>query len=983
LVNFWIDDSTERRWPSAASLLKFALCLACISFATSRLQMRSGSFPGLTVLWPSNGLLVGILLCRPKRQWPAYLLLGYGIDLCVNLSLHWPLWTAVLSSLANTAEILLAAVPLYPIIAPKPDLTQRKQMLGFVGYGVILAPAVACFFEILSVHGRFEIPGFAEFYRWFAADAVGMATVAPLYLAFHRRQVFGGRSWREIAGLLALLSAGIFLVFWQTRFPLLFILLLLLLLVGVRLRLAGSALGLLLVSGLGGTLSNRGHGPFALMRLDSLPERDFVFQLFLATSMAMLFVVEIKLAEAERLQARLEASERRFRLLAEASSDIIILLGLDYQPRYVSSAMTRVLGWKPEQLLSGNLRHLAYPDDVPALERLLAQCGDRQDARSVECRFQRADGTFLWIEISAQLYRDPDIAEVSGFVLAGRDIALRKMEDEQRQRAFNIVEQANAALIEARSAAMRANDAKSNFLSNVSHEIRTPMNGVLGMIQLLLATDLTDEQRHFADVAQNSGETLLQLIDDVLDLSKIEAGKLELVNVDFELRRTIDDSLEIWRIQAKAKGLHFSVDLAAETPLLVRGDANRLRQILNNLASNAVKFTERGGIVLKVDVAAKEGDKTRVHFAITDTGIGIPADRIGGLFTPFTQADPSTTRKYGGSGLGLSICKNLVESMGGEIAVESFLGGGSKFWFTILFDAAGKSAAVPEPRANSKPPTYRQPQAAPHRAAAAVPAAPGVADRGERRRKKARILLAEDNPTNRAVALAQLQKLGYEAHVVMNGADAVDALRQQRFDLILMDCEMPTMDGYEATRRIRAAYRERIPIIAVTAQAKTEDRERCFGAGMDDFLSKPVDMKRLGAVLEKWSRGAETAAPLAVAPAETTEEVAAFDPVSLVDRLGDREFAQSVLHEFLEDVPQQLQKLRIHLDAKDPKGAHLAAHTLKGSAASMSADKLSSLARQMELASTAENWDRLRELLDASPEELERLREAVQRTGWM
>jgi len=261
-------------------------------------------------------------------------------------------------------------------------------------------------------------------------------------------------------------------------------------------------------------------------------------------------------------------------------------------------------------------------------------------------------------------------------------------------------------------------------------------------------------------------------------------------------------------------------------------------------------------------------------------------------------------------------------------------------------------------------------------------AAPVAREGEERPRKKARVLLAEDNATNRAVALAQLQKLGYEAHVVVNGADAVEALRQQSFDLILMDCEMPTMDGYEATRRIRATHRERLPIIAVTAQTKVEDRERCFGAGMDDFLSKPVDMKRLGAVLEKWSRGGDAAGPLAASATETPE-AAVFDPDSFVARLGDREFAESVLKEFLDGVPNQFQKLRAHLDAKDSKGANLVAHTLRGSAATVSAQSLGGLASQLEQVAAAENWARLGELLEEGPRELDRLRLAVQRAGWL
>jgi PAS domain S-box-containing protein len=982
LESLAITDSPERRWPSLASLLKYALYLACISFGASYLDMGASSFAGLTILWPSNAFVLGVLLCVPKRHWPSYLVAGFTIDILLNLFISYGPAAAVTLASCNTLEILLAALPLYPIIAPKPDLTQRKQMLAFVCYGVLLAPAVASLLASAGISGHWKLPGFAAFYHWFTADAVGMATVTPLYLAVHRRQGFGGRSWQETISLLALMTGGILFVFWQTHFPLFFLALLLLLLVGVRLRLAASALGLCLVSVFGSLLAAKGHGPFVLMRSQSLSVRDLIFQLFIAASMLMLYVVEVKIAESERLQAHLEGSERRFRLLAEASSDIIVLRGLDGQQHYISSAVTRVLGWAPKELPGGGLRGLGHPDDVLAVERLLEECRHDQTARSVECRFLRPDGTYTWLEIGARLYQDPNTGAAGGFVLVGRDISLRKIEEEERERAFTIVEQANAALVEARAAALRANEAKSNFLSNMSHEIRTPMNGVLGMIQLLLTTGLSAEQRRYIEVAQSSGETLLRLIDDVLDLSKIEAGKLEMESVEFDLRRLVADSIALWRIQAESKGLRFATEFGAEMPRMVKGDPTRLRQILNNLAANAVKFTERGMVALKVEFTGIDRGKTSIRFSMTDTGIGVPAGRLGGLFSPFVQADASTTRRYGGTGLGLSICKHLVELMEGTISVESVEGAGSTFRFTVLFEAATAGGTEGHPAPELSLPGRRGAEVwRIEEPSSSGP--PAYAGNGAGGGARVRILLAEDNATNRAVALAQLQKLGYRADVAMDGAEAVEAVLSGGYDLVLMDCEMPKMDGYEVTRRIRDSYPSRIPIIAVTAQVMAGDRERCLLAGMDDFLSKPVNMKQLEAILDKWSPARRAEEPASPKAYPVPRRLATFDADALLDRLEDRSFAQSILAEFLVGVPAQLGRLRRHGEAQDSKAAGFEAHTLKGAAATVSANLLSELARRMEHSSQGGEWETFGDLLDGATEEFAKLRETVERMGWM
>jgi len=421
-------------------LLKVALLLSVTSFAARQLSVNSWNSGGVTILWPTNGLLVGVLLCTPKRRWPAYVAVGYAIDFSLNLTLSAPWSIGAYQSACNMLEVLVAAFPLYPIMAVKPDLTQRKQFGAFLGYGVLLAPAVASFAAAFAPAGKWCPPTWHSFHFWFSADALGIALITPLYLTFRGRQPFMGRSRREVLGWFVLLGAASVGVFWQTKFPILFVLMPLLLLLGVRLGLAGSALGLMLVSVVGGYLTTLGRGSVSVMRSASISERDLFLQAFLVVSMLMVYVIEVLMAESRRLQTNLQGSERRFRMLAEASSDIIVLTDLEGRRIYVSPACAEVLGWKPEEVLGGNFRDLVHLEHLPALEGLFIGCLQGFPAQPLEYRCRKEDGSYVWLEINPRLHYDPDTGKPAGFVNVIRDISNRKREEEEQQRAFETVE---------------------------------------------------------------------------------------------------------------------------------------------------------------------------------------------------------------------------------------------------------------------------------------------------------------------------------------------------------------------------------------------------------------------------------------------------------------------------------------------------------------------------------------------------------------
>jgi len=432
-----------------------------------------------------------------------------------------------------------------------------------------------------------------------------------------------------------------------------------------------------------------------------------------------------------------------------------------------------------------------------------------------------------------------------------RNITDRKTDERKLKEYAQQLEQKNEELESALVTAREATQMKSRFLANMSHEIRTPMNGVLGMTDFLMGTSLNEEQLEYAESIKRSAASLLTVINDILDLSRIEAGKLRLDRIVFPLHTLLEQTASFFALQARAKDIEFVTEIAPSLSVTVAGDPDRLRQVLTNLLGNAVKFTDAGRIGLTAEYLGETESEFQVRFIVSDTGIGIARELHGRVFESFTQGDTSSTRKYGGTGLGLAISKQLVDLLGGEIGLESEPGFGSRFWFRV---------ALAKPVAGEEV-THATPVAAP------VPAVPvRLATTGlglqppiskPAEQESSRVLLAEDNEINQRITLRLLQKLGLSADAVVNGREAVEAIAKKNYDLILMDCQMPVMDGFEATAviRNREGSGRHTPICALTANAMAGDRERCLAGGMDDYISKPVSLDKLQVAIERWIHG--------------------------------------------------------------------------------------------------------------------------------
>jgi len=606
---------------------------------------------------------------------------------------------------------------------------------------------------------------------------------------------------------------------------------------------------------------------------------------------------------------------------------------------FLNPAFTAITGYPAEEVLGRNCRFLQGRDTDPKAVARVRRAIAAAKPVTVEMLNYRRDGTRFWNEL-----RITPVPGANGrpalFLGIQHDVTARK--------------RAEQALARAKRAAERANQTKSDFLATMSHEIRTPMNGVMGTVQLLLETELTAEQRAYAETARRCGQDLLAIVNDILDISRIESGMLRIECVPFRISEVVLGVLDLFGATASEKGIGLAAAIAPDVPDTVEGDPHRLRQVLLNLVDNAVKFTAIGGVTVRIERASAEPFALR--FAVSDTGIGIPPAAQKRLFVRFAQADPSISRRFGGSGLGLTICRQLVRLLGGELTLTSEAGRGTTFAFTLPVRPVAGAGTAPARLVPS--------------AEAATPGPRGA---------RGRVLLAEDSRSNQLVAAAILRRAGFAVDVAADGEEAVERAAARRYDLILMDVQMPKLDGFGAAAAIRALPppASTVPIIALTASVQPEDRERCFAAGMTGYVAKPIDLiALLGAVDQALAgrragrRGGETAGEPPLVDRGALEELrSAVEPGRL----------PQLIAVFVEETEARLGELAAARAAGDLAAMGRLAHVLKSATGTFGAVALARAATLLEdtcRAGDAERADELAgELLALGRRSLETLAE--------
>lgn len=648
----------------------------------------------------------------------------------------------------------------------------------------------------------------------------------------------------------------------------------------------------------------------------------------------------------KRIKQNWEKNFYQTDLILQSITEGICMIDLNGEITFTNRAAKSLLGYHLNDLNGRNYEETLFNRPKNEIEfcpvRFALTDGETSHVNTET--FFRADKSSFLVEYICVPLIEKD--EIIGVVLTFEDITERR--------------EIEIALAEARDEALKNARIKSVFLANMSHEIRTPLHGIIGTTNLLAETDLDEKQRKYAEMLKTSADLLLEIINDILDFSKIEAGMLNLEIIGFDLRQTIAEVSDVFRVLAQRKNLRLLLEINQDVPQIVSGDSNQLKQVLNNLLSNAVKFTEKGEIKLKISLKEKNKKAAILLFEVEDTGIGLNNDVREQIFHPFTQADASTTRRFGGTGLGLAICREIVEKMNGEIGVESKLDSGSRFWFTAEFLNEEKTANVQEILEKVR------------------------IENGESC-KDIKILIVEDNEINREVASAMLKNVGIEAETVENGAKAVEFCAEKDFDLVLMDCQMPEMDGFAAAKAIRENQKtgKQPKIIALTASSSFEERRKCFAAGMDDFLTKPLEKNKLIKTLNKYC--------FTENPLENLDLPEKFSQHSLAEIIasetlknfleiesnGEENFTFEMILLFCSNAEGGIVEIQDALKSKNATFICRKAHQLKGSSANLGAMKLVELFDNLENKIQKESWTESENLLTEIFEEIEKLKKVI------
>ena len=617
---------------------------------------------------------------------------------------------------------------------------------------------------------------------------------------------------------------------------------------------------------------------------------------------------------------RERALEAQYRELVATANDLVVICDADARVTSINEAGQRITGQSAELAIGRPLRDLVAAADRPRLDRELSTALSARTGATLEVSIASASDVVVTLELDVRpIYRR---SRPAGLQAIGRDVTARK--------------RAESDLAHARDAAEAASRAKSEFMANISHEVRTPLNGIIGMTELALASPMAEEPRQYLNLVRSSADSLLHIINDILDFSKVEAGHLQFDTAPFDLSDRLTATLEPLGVTARGKGLSFDVHVASTLPPVLVGDAGRFGQVLVNLVGNAVKFTSDGGVRVDVEHApSRPGDPpnmVRVRASVRDTGIGIPADKHALIFEAFTQADGSTSRRFGGTGLGLSIAAKIVKRMGGTLQVTSAPGEGSAFTLVMPFERGSRvDLAAPSSDGLSR--------LLGHANAALLPGG-----RTAQTPRPLRVLLVEDNPVNQRLAHEILRRRGHRVTVAENGREALDRLSEATFDIVLMDVQMPEMNGLDATGAIRAgeqATGRHLPIVAMTAHAMAGDRERCLAAGMDEYLTKPIRAEALISHVERFAMGAQPISSAAPSPAFNFD-----DTLQRVD--GDLDLLAEIAELFLAEAPAMLADITAAVAAGDALEVSRTAHRLKGSILTFGAPNAAGAALRLE-----------------------------------
>jgi len=787
--------------------------LATLCLALSRFDAALAS------LWLPNAAAVAVLLlARLRNEIPMLIAIGVG-SIAANFASGNSLYLSLIFTSANLTEIVLVPLLVRRTCGGLPDMTDLADLGRFLQYGGVVGPLVSASIAAIALAPGTQSP-LTEMFAWFLADSMGMILIVPALLLIADAVRSGALQNREglvaRAGLILGGLCAIALVTGQGSYPLLFLAPPVTLLMAFRLGGLGTALFVPALAGVSAYMTYLGYGPIVQNHTSDI-SKIFVLQTFVAANFLTGLPIVAILAGRERLTEQMRSSQAELSLLADNVTDAVIKLDNDGVVTYVSPSVREVLDRDPEEMIGSSVIRRTHED---ATDRIVATL-DR--LRNGECEKERVtyrrlldaeDGTPVFIEADCATAHDPSTGERLGFIVSARDVTDRV--------------ELELLLTRARRTAENAARAKSEFLANMSHEIRTPMNGVLGFAELILQDDLDEEHRRHTEMIVQSGRSMMLLLNDILDLSKIEAGQIAIDEAPVDLHATLEECAALHRVSAERKGLELEFAcIGGNDGAWLITDALRVRQIVLNLVGNAVKFTDNGRVAVHY-----RADEEQVTVMVSDSGIGISPSRIDTIFAPFTQGESDTARRFGGTGLGLTISRQLAELLGGWIDVESELGEGATFTLTL-------------------PANYTEPKEPAHAETQAIKPADLP--------QAASVLLVEDHDVNRLLGTEMLERCGQSVAIAHDGNEAIamvidSVMRGRPFDLVLMDIQMPGCDGYAATRAIRAEGigPETMPIVALTANAFPEDIAAAKEAGMQAHLAKPLVFADLARALQRW-----------------------------------------------------------------------------------------------------------------------------------